>query len=106
MTDLHVPKLRRGNGAVSWPSSTRYACCWGPLLAHQRMSYGLGHSLRDVQATLAFTLGEGRSRAACNRIVTRVPAPWARCKTPTLESPPPLLLVEGLWVKSAYPTGE
>ena len=47
IADLHVPKLRRGNGALTWQSITRYECCWGPLLDHQVMSYCLGHSLRD-----------------------------------------------------------
>jgi hypothetical protein len=27
-------------------------------------------------------------------------------KTQALESPPPILLVDGMWVKIAYPTGE
>src|SRR2546425_9728579 len=39
IADLHVPKLRRGNGAVPWQSITRYERCWGPLLDHQVMSY-------------------------------------------------------------------
>ena len=46
----------------------RYACGWGPLRAHQVLSSCLGHSLRDLQETLALTLGEVLSLAACNRI--------------------------------------
>jgi len=106
IADLHVPKLRRGNGAVSWQSITRYECCWGPLLDQQVMNYCLGHSLRDLQETLALTLGEVLSLAACNRIVSRVTAQLAVCKTQALENPPPILLVDGMWVKIAYPTGE
>ena len=106
MTDLHVPKLRRGNGALIWQSITRYERCWGPLLDHQVMSYCLGHSLRDLQETLALTLGEVLSLAACNRIVSRVTAQLAVFKTQALASPPPILLVDGMWVKIAYPTGE
>ena len=45
IADLHVPKLRRGNGALTWQSITRYERCWGPLLDHQVMSYCLGHRL-------------------------------------------------------------
>jgi len=70
------------------------------------MRYGLGHSLRDVQETLALPLGEGRSLAACNRMGSRVTEPLAVCKTQALESPPPMLLVDGMWVKIAYPTVE
>ena len=101
MTDLHVPKLRRGNGALIWQSITRYERCWGPLLDHQVMSYCLGHSLRDLQETLALPLGEVLSLAACNRIVSRVTAQLAVFKTQALASPPPMLLVDGMWVKIA-----
>jgi len=106
IADLHVPKLRRGNGALTWQSITRYECCWGPLLDQQVMSYCLGHSLRDLQETLALTLGEVLSLSACNRIVSRVTEQLAVFKTQALESPPPIILVDGMWVKIAYPTGE
>ena len=84
----------------------RYECCWGPLLDHQVMSYGVGHSLRDLQETLALTLGEVLSLAACNRMVSRVTEHLAVFKMQALESPPPVLLVDGMWVKIASPTGE
>ena len=71
-----------------------------------RVSYCLGHSLRDLQETLALTLGEVLSLSACNRIVSRVTAQLAVFKTQALASPPPILLVDGMWVKIAYPTGE
>ena len=106
IADLHVPKLRRGNGALTWQSIMRYECCWGPLLDHQVMSYCLGHSLRDLQETLALTLGEVLSLAACNRMVSRVTEQLAVFKMQALESPPPVLLVDGMWGKIAYPTGE
>jgi len=38
IADLHIPTLRRGNGALTWQSITRYGRCWGPLLDHQGMS--------------------------------------------------------------------
>jgi len=106
IADLHVPKLRRGNGALTWQSITRYERCWGPLLDHQVLSYCLGHSLRDLQETMAFTLGEVLSLSACNRLVARVAEHLAGFKTHVLASPPPIILVDGMWVKIAYPTGE
>ena len=106
IADLRVPKLRRGNGALSWQSISRYERCWGPLLDHQVMSYCLGHSLRDLQETLALTLGEVLSLAACNHIVARVAKHLEVFKTQPLASPPPIILVDGMWVKIAYPTGE
>jgi transposase-like protein len=66
----------------------------------------LGPSLRDWPATRALPLGEVLSLAACNRLVARVTAQLAGFKTQTLESPPPILLVDGMGVKIAYPTGE
>ena len=58
-----IANLRAPNCAgvtVAWPGNSfmRYECCWGPLLDHQVMSYCLGHSLRDLQETLALTRGE------------------------------------------------
>src|SRR5262245_51217115 len=35
MPNLHVPKLRRGNGHLPWQTITRYERCWDPLLAQQ-----------------------------------------------------------------------
>jgi transposase-like protein len=106
IADLHVPKLRRGNGALTWQSITRSERCWGPLLDHQVMSYCVGHSLRDWQETLALTLGAVLSLAACNRLVSRVAEHLDGFKTHALASPPPMLLVDGMWVKIASPTGE
>ena len=63
-----------------------------------------GHSLRDLQETLALTLGEVLSLAACNRMVSRVTQQLAVFKMQALESPPPVLLVDGMWGKIAYPT--
>src|SRR3989442_13980053 len=70
------------------------------------MSYCLGHSLRDLQETMALTLGEVLSLAACNRLASRVAEPLEGFKPQALESPPPIILVDGMWVKIAYPTGE
>jgi transposase-like protein len=103
---LHVPKLRRGHGAVTWHSITRYERCWGPFLDHQVMSYCLGHSLRDLQETMALPLGEVLSLAACNRLVSRVADQLQGFKTCPVENPPPILLVDGMGVKIAYPTSE
>jgi hypothetical protein len=58
------------------------------------MSYCVGHSLRDLQETMALTLGAVLSLAACNRLVSRVAAHLEGCKTQALESPPPISLSE------------
>jgi len=70
------------------------------------MGYCLGHSLRDLQEAMALTLGEVLSLAACNRIVLSVTKHMEAFKQQPLASPPPIVLVDGMWVKIAYPTDE
>ena len=64
IADLRVPKLRRGNGELTWQTIRRYERCWGPLLDHHIMGYCLGLSLRDLQEVMSATLGEVVSLAA------------------------------------------
>jgi len=106
IADLRVPKLRRGNGALTWQSITRYEHGWGPVLDQHVMGYCLGHSLRDLHEAMALPLGEVLSLAACNRMVLSVTQPREACKKQPLASPPPIILVDGMWVKIAYPTDE
>ena len=103
---LRVPKLRRGNGALTWQTITRYERCWGPLLDQHILGYCLGLSLRDLQEVIQVTLGEGMSLAACNRLVWTVQEQVKAFKTTVLDAPPPIVLVDGMWIKIAYPTGE
>ena len=70
------------------------------------MGYCLGHRLRDLQEAMALTLGEVLSLAACNRIVLSVTKHMEAFKKQPLASPPPIVLVDGMWVKIAYPTDE
>lgn len=104
IADLRVPKLRRGNGDLNWQSITRYERCWGPLLDQQVMGYCLGLSLRDLQEMMALTLGEVLSLSACNRIVSSVTGRVEAFKSQPLENPPPVIMVDGMWVKIAYPS--
>ena len=104
--NLRVPKLRRGNGALSWQTITRYERCWGPLLDQHILGYCLGLSLRDLQEMMHVTLGEVMSLAACNRLVWTVQEQVQTCKNMPLEAPPPIVVVDGMWVKIAYPTGK
>ena len=103
---LHIPKLRRGNGARTWQTITRYDHCWGPLLDQHILGSCLGRSLRDLQEVMPVTLGERMSLAACNRLVLTVHEPVSAFKTTPLDAPPPLVLVDGMGVNIASPTGE
>jgi putative transposase len=104
--DLRVPKLRRGNRDLHWQSIERYERCWGPFLDQQLLHYSLGHSLRDLQEAMHLTLGEGLSLDACNRLVLGLEERAQAFKTARLENPPPIVLVDGLWLKLAVPTGD
>lgn len=106
IADLRVPKLRKGNGALAWQTIRRYQRCWGPFLDQQVMNYCLGLSLRDLQESMYTTLGEVLSVASCNRIVASVGQRVEAFKRQSLAAPPPILLVDGMWVKIAYPNGK
>jgi putative transposase len=106
IADLRVPKLRKGNGDLEWQTIRRYERCWGPFLDQQVMHYCLGLSLRDLQESMHATLGEVLSLASCNRIVSAVRHQVEALKTAPVAAPPPMLLVDGMWVKIASPHGE
>ncbi len=52
------------------------------------------------------TLGEVVSVATCNRLVGGVEAHVKALKSAAIEVPPSVVMVDGMWVKIAYPTGE
>jgi transposase-like protein len=70
------------------------------------MGYCLGLSLRDLQEVLYGTLGEVVSLAACNRLVGEIDQHVQAWKQAVIEAPPAVVLVDGMWVKIAYPTGD
>jgi putative transposase len=106
IADLRVPKLRRGNRELRWQTIPRDEHCWGPLLDHPLMGYCLGLSLRDLQEGMYAPLGEVVSLSACNRLVWDVDKPVKALKSAVIEAPPAVVMVEGMWVQIAYPTGE
>jgi hypothetical protein len=55
---------------------------------------------------MQLSLGEVLSLAACNRLVLGLEERAQAFKTARLESPPPIVRVDGLWLKLAVPTGE
>src|SRR5882724_2355718 len=106
MADLRVPKRRKGNGALEWQTLSRYERCWGPFLDQQVRHDCLGLSLRDLQESMYTTLGEGWAVASCHRIVASVGQRAEAFKTQPVEVPPPMILVDGMWDKIAYPNGK
>lgn len=47
-----------------------------------------------------------RDLEALDRVLVSLEGRVTACKTARLPSPPPMVLVDGLWVTIAYPTGE
>ena len=66
----------------------------------------MGPSLRALQDVMPLSLGEVVSLAACHRLGLGLVERAQAFKTARLASPPPLVLVDGLWRKLAVPTGE
>lgn len=70
------------------------------------MGYCLGLSLRDLQEVMYAPLGEVVSLAACNRLLGEVDAQIQAWKKASIAEPPAVVMVDGMWVHMAYPTGE
>jgi hypothetical protein len=70
------------------------------------MGYCLGLSLCDLQETMHWTLGEVLSLEACNRVVLKLEVQVRTVRSARLAAPPPIVMVDGMWVKIAYPTGD
>ena len=55
---------------------------------------------------MAQTVGEVLSLEACTRLVLGLAERSSAWKTARLATPPPIVLVDGLWLKRAVPTGD
>jgi len=66
----------------------------------------MGLSLRDVQELLYVFVGHSLSHTAVNRITLAVQDIMTTWRSQPLEATPPVLLVDGVWVKILYPTGQ
>ena len=106
LPDLRVPKLRRGNKARDWQVLTRYQSARQTVLDKALYLYSLGLSLRDLEEALFLFLGQVLSRAAVNRVTLTVQHQMETWQQQPLAETPALLIVDGVWVKILYPTGE
>jgi transposase-like protein len=104
--DLRVPKLRRGNKDREWQVLSRYQRCLSYVLNGLMYLYVMGLSLRDLQEALYVQFGSLLSVSAINQITLHIQQEiedWHQLK---LKETPPIILVDGVWVKILYPTGE
>jgi transposase-like protein len=103
---VRVPKLRRGNAARDWQILTRYHQAMPQVLDTMCYFYTLGLSLRDLQEGMYLILGTVLSRSAVNRVTLAAQAPMDAWRQQPITDPPPILIVDGVWVTIHYPTGE
>ncbi len=104
--DLRVPKLRRGNKKREWRILERYQSAQRIVLDRALYLYTQGLSLRDLQETLYLFLGRVFSRTAINRITLAAQSKMEAWRQQPITETPPILIVDGVWVKILYPTGE
>jgi transposase-like protein len=104
--DLSVPKLRRGNKDRKWQILTRYQRSLQYVLDGLLYLYVMGLSLRDLQEALYVQFGSLLSRSAINQITRHIQHKVSAWQQSKLEQTPPIVLVDGVWVKILYPTGE
>lgn len=102
---LRVPKLRTGNRARAWQVLERYHSVWQSLLDKGLYLYGLGLSLRDLQEAF-YVLFEGTlSVSAINQVTLQAEGAMNHWRAQPITDTPPILLVDGVWVKILYPSG-
>lgn len=104
--DLRVPKLRRGNKDREWKILTRYQSSLRTLLDKSLYLYVMGLSIRDLQEALYLFVGHVLSRDAVNRVTVAVQSKMVAWQRQPITETPPILLVDGVWVKIYCPTGE
>ncbi len=106
ISDLRVPKLRRGNKERVWHILERYQRCLTYVLDELLYLYVMGLSLRDVQEGLYILFGSLLSVSAINQITARVQTQITTHQNRPLTETPPVILVDGVWVTITYATGE
>jgi transposase-like protein len=106
IADLRVPKLRRGNKEREWQVLTRYQRCLQYVVDGLVYLYVCGLSLRDLQEALYVQFGSLLSLSAINQVTLHIQTEIELRQRAKIEQTPPILLVDGVWVKILYPTGE
>jgi putative transposase len=103
---LSVPKLRHSNGDRDWQILQRYQRGLGSLLNFCLGLYVMGLSLRDLQEALYPLLGAVLSVNAINRITEVAQQQMNQQRTAKITTAPTILLVDGVWVRIQYASGE
>jgi transposase-like protein len=103
--NLHVPKLRQHNAIRTWQILARYQQAMPQVLDTLCYLYTLGLSLRDLQEGLYVAFGGVLSRSAINRVTLAAQAPMDAWRQQPITDTPPILIVDGVWVRLYHRTG-
>jgi len=104
-TEVHVPKLRRGNKKRSWQVLERYERSFGPWFDLQLHLYRLGLSQRDLQEVLQLGFGQVLSVKAIEHLTDVAREEMEAFRQAPLEDTPPAIIVDGVNLKILCPTG-
>lgn len=104
--DLRIPKLRRGNKDREWQILCRYQRCFPHLFDSLLYLYTLGLSIRDLQEALYVLFGSLLSKDAINRVTLNAQKAMLDWQQQPISETPPIIIVDGVWVKILYPTGD
>ena len=66
----------------------------------------MGLSIRDLQEAMMVMWGPLLSVSAINKVTTSVQAQITARQQQTITKTPSIIIVDGVWVKILYPTGE
>lgn len=106
---LRVPRVSCGCGGtvpLEFATFGRYARSWDAVQARARQLSGLCLALRDIREVLAEPSGVWLAPSTLNRWVHDAAALAATLRGEPLGRVPPVVLLDGLWVKLMVPTGE
>ena len=99
---LSVPKLRHSNKERQWQILERYQRGINGFIDQVGYLYTMGLSLRDMQEALYLLMGQVLSPTAINKATLRVQTRMETDHNSQLETTPPILIVDGVWVDIQY----
>lgn len=106
---LRVPRVScvcGGQVPLEFATFGRYERSWGDLQERARQLAGLCLSLPDIREVLVGECGQWLARSTLTRWVHAAAALAAILRGAPFARVPPVVLLDGLWVKLMVPTGE
>ncbi len=106
---LRVPRVScvcGGTVPLEFATCGRYARSWEEVQARARQLAGLCLALRDIQEVLAEPSGVWLAPSTLNHWVHDAAALATTLRGEPLARIPPVVLLDGLWIKLMVPTGE